>query len=69
MAHILVQEWCAIVINNFVGCPNTTYYVLPQEITHLVNSLVATSIHVHPLERGGGVYRSYKIQPSAVEWI
>ena len=54
MAHILVQEWCAIVINNFVGCPNTTYYVLPQEITHLVNSLVATSIHVHPLERGGG---------------
>ena len=63
MAHILVQEWCAIVINNFVGCPNTTYYVLPQEITHLVNSLVATSIHVHPLERGGGFIGPIKSNP------
>ena len=39
--------------------------------THLVNSLVATNIHVHPSERGGGGkgYRTNKIQPPAVEWI
>ena len=66
MAHILVQEWCAIIRNEFNWYPKMTYYIFLKRLatelliaffmatasSYLVNSSMATKIQMHSLEGG-----------------